>query len=355
MRGITMIKRNSSVPLYVQLADTIREQIKTGQIKIGDMLPSENEMIRLYGVARLTVREALSILVNEGLLEKRHGKGTFCRADLNTKKSRVDIFLNLAEVDFIPYYLRSICEVLESENVNVVMADTKNDDDVITGLIENAMLDKTDGIIFQPSNLSENAPDSLLSALSRLTSCGIPYVMIDTFYKNLPESYVVMDELQAGKISADYFTSLGIKNPCAVSYPKRTDSKERLNGFLSSFGEKTHVLEYAEDFSEKLSLLIEKENIDGIFCFNDSVAKKCYDILSSLNVRIPDDISVISVDDTVVASTLSPTLTSVIHPKENLGRDAARAILSMISKSLEWPYKKVFQPSLAIRRSTKGL
>ena len=70
-----MIKRNSSIPLYVQLADTLREQIKTGQIKVGDMLPSENEMIKLYGVARLTVREALSVLVNEGLLEKRHGKG----------------------------------------------------------------------------------------------------------------------------------------------------------------------------------------------------------------------------------------------------------------------------------------
>ncbi len=350
-----MIKRNSSVPLYVQLADTIRGQIKTGQIKVGDMLPSENEMIKLYGVARLTVREALSVLVNEGLLEKRHGKGTFCRATLNLKKSRVDIFLNLAEVDFIPYYLRSICEVLESENVNVVMADTKNDADVITGLIENAMLDKTNGIIFQPSNLSENAPEGLVSVLSRLTSCGIPYVMIDTFYKNLPESYVVMDEFQAGRISADYFKSLGIEKVCAVSYPKRTDSKERLDGFISSFKGSAHVLEYTEDFAKRLSALIQKENIDGIFCFNDGVAKKCYDILASVNVAIPDDVSVISVDDTVVASTLSPTLTSVIHPKENLGRDAARAILSMISKDLEWPYKKVFQPSLAIRKSTKGL
>ncbi|MBR5460744.1 MAG: substrate-binding domain-containing protein [Clostridia bacterium] len=350
-----MIKRNSSVPLYVQLADTIRGQIKTGQIKVGDMLPSENEMIKLYGVARLTVREALSVLVNEGLLEKRHGKGTFCRSSLNLKKIRVDIFLNLAEVDFIPYYLRSICEVLESENVNVVMADTKNDADVIAGLIENAMLDKTDGIIFQPSNRSENAPDNLVSTLSRLVAHGIPYVMIDTFYKNLPESYVVMDEFQAGRISADYFKSLGIKKACAVTYLERTDSKERLDGFFSSFGESTFFLEYTESFAESLSALIKKHSIDGIFCFNDGVAKKCYDILAPLNVRIPDDVSIISVDDTVIASTLSPALTSVIHPKENLGRDAARAILSMISKELEWPYKKVFQPSLAIRKSTKGL
>ena len=350
-----MISRESRIPLYVQLADTIREQIKTGEIQVGDMLPSENEMIKRYSVARLTVREALSILVNEGLLEKRHGKGTFCRAALNQKKWRVDIFLNLAEVDFIPYYLRSICSVLESENVNIVMGDTKNDVDVITGLIENALSDNTDGIIFQPSNLSDNAPEALVSALSRLEALKIPYVMIDTFYKNLPEAYVVMDEMQAGKIAADYFTSLGHKSLCAVNLSQRTDSSDRTLGFVSSLAEKPCVLEYDNNFTDSFTALIKSEKISGIFCFNDGIAKKCYDILASLNINIPEDISIISVDDTVIASTLSPTLTSVIHPKEKLGRDAARMILSMLSGDIGWPHKKVFQPSLAIRESIKGL
>lgn len=347
-----MISRDSRIPLYVQLADTIREQIKTGEIKVGDMLPSENEMIKRYGMARLTVREALGVLVNEGLLEKRHGKGTFCRSTLNQKKWRVDVLLNLAEVDFIPYYLRSICSVLESENVSVVLGDTKNDADVITGLIENALSDNTDGIIFQPSNISDNAPDTLIATLSKLEHFKIPYVMIDTFYKNLPEAYVVMDEKQAGKISADYFTGLGHKNLCAVNMSQRTDSNDRILGFVSSLAENPFILEYDDNFTPSLTKLINDKKISGIFCFNDGIAKKCYDILSSLNVRIPEDISIISVDDTVVASTLSPTLTSVIHPKEKLGRDAARIILSMLSGEVGWPYKKVFQPSLAIREST---
>lgn len=350
-----MISRDSRIPLYVQLADAIREQIKTGEIKIGDMLPSENEMIKRYSVARLTVREALGVLVNEGLLEKRHGKGTFCRAVLNQKKWRVDIFLNLAEVDFIPYYLRSVCSVLEAENVNVVLGDTKNDADVITGLIENALSDNTDGIIFQPSNASDNAPDALVATLSKLETLKIPYVMIDTFYKNLPEAYVVMDELQAGKIAADCFTGLGHKSLCAINVSQRTDSSDRTLGFASSLSEKPYVLEYDDNLVSSLTKLIHDKKISGIFCFNDGIAKKCYDILSSLNVRIPEDISIISVDDTVVASTLSPTLTSVIHPKEKLGQDAARMVLSMISGEIAWPHKKVFQPSLAIRESIKGL
>jgi len=348
-----MISRNSPIPLYVQLADTIREQIRVGEIKVGDMIESENEMTKRYSVARLTVREALGILVNEGLLEKRHGKGTFCRANLNQKKWRVDILLNLAEVDFIPYYLRSVCSVLETENVNIVMGDTKNDADVIEGLIENAISDRTDGIIFQPSNMTENAPESLVCALNKLTEAKIPYVMIDTFYKNLPESYVVMDEAQAGKIAADYFSMSGHKCLCAVSFPGRTDSADRIRGFVSSFGEEVSLIEYGDGFEKALTELIKRKDVSGIFTFNDSVAKKCYDILAKQNIRIPEDISIISVDDTVVASTLSPTLTSVIHPKENLGQDAAKAILAMISGKASWPYKKVFQPSLAIRESTK--
>ncbi len=347
-----MISRNSQVPLYVQLADTLREQIRNGEIKVGDKLQSETEMIRNYRLGRLTIREALGILVNEGLIEKRHGKGTFCKTNIVEKKHRVDIFLNLAEVDFIPYYLRSICAVLDSENVNIVMGDTRNDADVICNLLENALLDGTDGIIFQPSNTDENAPEKLQSVLKSLEDVSVPYVMIDTFYKNVPESYVVMDEHQAGKIAADYFVRLGHTELCAVGCSGRVDSSERIEGFVSGLKIKPQIIEYSKNLKAALEAVIsENSNITGIFCFNDGVAKRCYDILSSMNISIPEQMSVISVDDTIIASTLSPTLTSVIHPKEHLGKEAAKAILSIISGESVWPYKKVFQPSMAIRKS----
>ena len=98
-------------------------------------------------------------------------------------------------------------------------------------------------------------------------------------------------------------------------------------------------------------MIKERPDITGIFCYHDGIAKKCYEILNALNVAIPERISVISVDDTIIASTLSPLLTSVIHPKEYLGKEAAKAMLSIISGSANWPYKKVYEPSLAIRKS----
>lgn len=351
-----MISRKSQIPLYIQLADTLREKIKNGEIKEGDKLESETEMIKHYHLGRLTIREALGVLVNEGLLEKRHGKGTFCKTNIVQKKYRVDIFLNLAETDFIPYYLRSICGVLEAENINIVMADTRNDAEVICSLLENAILDGTDGIIFQPTNSEEDAPEKLCEILDRLEENRVPYIMIDTYYRNVAESYVVMDEFQAGKIAADYLIRLGHTRLCAIEQSDRVDSRGRTEGFVSALDEKPCIIEYDENLHTSITEALAKTgDITGIFCFNDGIAKKCYDILSTMNISIPEDISLISVDDTVIASALSPTLTSIIHPKEHLGKEAAKAILSMISGKSMWPYKKVFQPAIAIRESCREM
>ena len=167
--GVSMINRNSSIPMYVQLADILREQMASGELKPGDKLPSETEMIKKYKLGRLTIRDALSILVNEGLLEKHHGKGTFCKSNITQQKTRVDLLLNLSDLYFIPYYLRSICEVLESDNVNVVLSDTKNDVDAICSLLERILAEGSDGIIFQPTLEASEAPDKRVGVLNKLT------------------------------------------------------------------------------------------------------------------------------------------------------------------------------------------
>lgn len=67
----------SPTPLYLQLADLIRGQIKDGGIKTGDALPSERELSEAIGISRVTVRKSLDVLLREGLLSRRHGSGTY--------------------------------------------------------------------------------------------------------------------------------------------------------------------------------------------------------------------------------------------------------------------------------------
>ncbi|MGE5370529.1 MAG: GntR family transcriptional regulator [Solirubrobacterales bacterium] len=75
-----MLDLKSPVPLYVQLREMLRQQIESGVYAPGDQIPGEPEMVRQFGVARATVRQAIGDLVNEGVLFRKQGKGTFvCR------------------------------------------------------------------------------------------------------------------------------------------------------------------------------------------------------------------------------------------------------------------------------------
>lgn len=71
------LDRNSATPLYEQLKKVIEHQIKSGELKVNQQLPSERELCEQYKVSRITVRQAISLAGNEGLLYRKHGIGTF--------------------------------------------------------------------------------------------------------------------------------------------------------------------------------------------------------------------------------------------------------------------------------------
>lgn len=73
----TPLDRNSSVPLYIQIEDSIRSSIDAGEWKPGDRIPSEVALNDRFGCSRMTVRGVLNSLVDDGLLYRVPGKGTF--------------------------------------------------------------------------------------------------------------------------------------------------------------------------------------------------------------------------------------------------------------------------------------
>ena len=66
--------------LYQQLADSLRDKIYEGKYAFGDKLPSERSLAEKFGISHLTVRKALAILEEEGMILRVQGKGTFVRA-----------------------------------------------------------------------------------------------------------------------------------------------------------------------------------------------------------------------------------------------------------------------------------
>ena len=76
--NLTEMKRES-VPLHVEVASLLRHQIMSGRLKAGEQLPPLSELTDKFGVARMTVRQAMDALQDEGLIERYAGKGTFVR------------------------------------------------------------------------------------------------------------------------------------------------------------------------------------------------------------------------------------------------------------------------------------
>ncbi|UTR15319.1 GntR family transcriptional regulator [Salipaludibacillus sp. LMS25] len=75
-----MIDKNSPIPIYYQLEEKIKTQIDQGELQPGDMLPSEREYASHYAISRMTVRQAITKLVNDGYVYRKKGTGTFVAA-----------------------------------------------------------------------------------------------------------------------------------------------------------------------------------------------------------------------------------------------------------------------------------
>jgi len=71
-----MVEAGRGIPQYKRVYELLRKHILEGVYKEGDILPSENELCRLHGITRTTVRNALSKLTNDGLIHKHQGKGS---------------------------------------------------------------------------------------------------------------------------------------------------------------------------------------------------------------------------------------------------------------------------------------
>lgn len=88
----TSLRRDSATPLYLQLYSSLRAQIQRGDLKPGDRVPTEAELVEVFGVSRITVRSALKQLQQEGYFERHRGLGSFVKAGWNDRPACLNSF-----------------------------------------------------------------------------------------------------------------------------------------------------------------------------------------------------------------------------------------------------------------------
>lgn len=351
-----MIDRNSYEPLYVQIRKDIEQKILNGEIKIGDKLMSETEMLHYYNVGRVTVRAALSELVSEGCLKKEQGLGTFCAAlPGRERRKSVDVLLNTGDTYFIPYFLAGIGSVLDKENCNLILHDTLDSMENITRILHKIVERGTDGIILQPYTGSDVLLEDCRLAIELCREKEIPLIAIDgelSGTDGIP--CLVNDDRSGGLIAVRYLIANGHEKILGLFQNRYRDSGFRAAGFeqgIREAGLEAYLFDSDKASYQEILQVIRKKHVTAIVCYNDRLAVECCHYLAEAGLKVPEDVSIVGYDNTELAVASYPRITSITHPKNLMGEKAAELLLELISGKKPERFCYIFNPELIERDS----
>ncbi|MNC49149.1 HTH-type transcriptional regulator DegA [compost metagenome] len=156
---------------------------------------------------------------------------------------------------------------------------------------------------------------------------------------------------------------LGHTRLAVLSEPfKVSSSQERIRGFREQLQQAGHTLaserirassaDLHAAKQEVLQLLSDIERPTGLFCCNDIQAIGALQAAKELGLRVPEDVSIIGFDNTILASVTSPPLTTIAQPIEELGRHAVDILIEELKDHNKQPQQKVLKPELVVREST---
>ncbi|GAA2596639.1 MULTISPECIES: LacI family DNA-binding transcriptional regulator [Streptomyces] len=202
-------------------------------------------------------------------------------------------------------------------------------------------------------------PDDPLPAL--LAGAGLPAVLFARPGRPVPLSHVDLDHRAGGRLAAEHLLERGCRRMATVAGPLAVAaSQERLAGFRDTLARHGHpYVPVAEGgftvdsgMAAMTSLLAEHPDTDGVFTANDLMAQGAVQVLRDHGRRVPQDVAVVGFDDSSVAVTCRPRLTTVRQPVEEMAATMARLLDEHITGTRTEPASAVFDPELVVRDST---
>ncbi|MCR5420896.1 MAG: GntR family transcriptional regulator [Lachnospiraceae bacterium] len=350
---------------YHQIETDIKNLILSEEIKPGDKLPSENILAKKYEVSRQTVRKALADLEVEGYIYAVHGSGTFCSDASRFKKESKDIAVVMTYLsDYIfPKVISGIDSVLEENGYSIILKNTGNSRSREIRCLEELIEKNIDGIIIEPSK--SNVFCKHKDLYDKLDKYGIPYIFIQGEYSVMEnKTHVLMDDEKGAYLLTRYLIDLGHRNIVGVFKSDDTQGQNRHMGYARALAEggiaydpKKIIWFYTEDRAVhpyvNLQEMIKKgEAIDAVVAYNDQIAFHLIKAIREMGLRVPEDISITGYDNSQAQGNSGINLTTVAHPQEELGKIAARMLLSMI-KGEQNEKRVIIEPELIIGNSCR--
>lgn len=352
---------------YEEIVDWITEQIESGELSEGQKIQSENALVSMFQVSRQTVRHAISVLGDKGLVVSRRGSGTYVkdsRLGINGKKKTMRIAIMTTYIDeyIFPSMINEMERVLSKAEYNLQIAFTHNSVErerrILKGFLKNDMID---GILAETTK--SGIPNPNLDLYRELQHKGVSVVFLNSSYPGLHAIHVSMDDFWAGKTATEHLLQCGHRRIGAIFKLDDGQGHKRYAGYMYALMKRDIKLKdryitwidtvNLHDMEKEAEHYLERlRDCTACVCYNDEVATKMVHICTSSGISVPGQMSIVGIDNSDLASYCEVPLTSVNNPVIDLARKAAEVMLALLdgekcTENIE------LQSDLVIRNSTR--
>lgn len=342
---------------YIRLANILRELIFQNENTPGYKLPSENTLCRQYSLSRQTVRLSLQLLEKEGLIEKRHGSGSFSTG-LGSRKNTIAIIMNHAEEYISPTLISDIKSVLRPNGYTVQTYSTYSKLTSERKILEELSGSSIRGLIAEGCKTA--LPNPNIDLYKKLQESGIAVLFINGYYPACPDIIHIKDDnFYGGYLLGKHLIQNQHSRIAGIFKIDDQQGAERYHGFLTALRDfgipfpdeailwytatELEALEQKSDTGFLTAFLHKiRETHSAVICYNDEIAYYLIREMRYAGIRVPEDISVVSFDNSYMSDLDFIRITSLSHKPHEMGETAAGCLLDMIqgrpviSHELSW-------------------
>jgi GntR family transcriptional regulator of arabinose operon len=280
-----------------RLRDILRQNIAVEPAKPGDRLPSEPELVARYKVSRSTVREAITALVQEGLLYRIQGKGTFV-AEAKPEHRTVAVVLPYlffsdslplsAGTDVLPRLMQAVEAEARRAGANILLYLDNHLPSLERENIANLLDRSVDGVLLNYIGNGRN-----LDAVQRIHDAGIPLVLIDRYIEDMPVDFVVTDNKLGAYRATKLLIAQGFPRVVHITSPGENSAlRDRRAGYERAM---------KEEKIAPLVLSIEERHIDEQGMDKVSEEERAYRLARTLLETVELPFAVFTTDSPILA------------------------------------------------------
>jgi GntR family transcriptional regulator, arabinose operon transcriptional repressor len=337
LTGLDLHER-SAQSKHQRLREHLVNQIATGRLKPGQKLPSEHFLVRTLGVARTTIRQAMSSLENEGLIRRVQGKGTFVETEVRRKLHRgQDIFALVVPETleaFYPSLLHGFEAAAGEVHPQTIICNTGNDVDRQADVVLQLLDKDIGGVAIVPSSQTSTPAYQVRQFRSR----GIPLVFCHRRVEGIAAPLLAIPFRELGRLAGEAFVGQGRRRVAYMATHRAAMMDPCLDGLHAAGCEVPAEFVCVGDASSSYEELVwaalqrifaTDDPPEAIFASFDSLAEVIYLLLPRLGLRAPDDVSLVGFGGAWREGALARRLTSVVVDEIGTGRRAVELLHQM--------------------------